>query len=107
MRGLRFRVFKVTRAKSEVFLTASPLVLKTTKLVRRSFFFFAARAFGRTTREKPLVPLARTLILCKPLAFIGKTLKKYVKNSLKYRALMKTHFKTESARSSSNKWTKT
>ena len=35
---------------------------------------------------------ARTLILHKPLAFISKTLKKYVKNSLKYRAFMKTHF---------------
>ena len=36
---------------------------------------------------------ARTLILrkVKPLAFIGKTLKKYVKNSLKYRTFMKTH----------------
>ena len=33
---------------------------------------------------------ARTLR--KPLVFIGKTLKKYVKNSLKYRTLMKTHF---------------
>ena len=35
---------------------------------------------------------ARTLILRKPLAFIGKTLKKYVTNSLKYRTFMKTHF---------------
>ena len=36
--------------------------------------------------------LAHTLILPKPLTFIGKTLKKYIKNSLKYRTLMKTHF---------------
>ena len=35
---------------------------------------------------------ARTLIFHKPLVFISKTLKKYVKNSLKYRAFMKTHF---------------
>ena len=35
---------------------------------------------------------ARTLILRKPLAFIGKTLKKYVKNSLKYCTFVETHF---------------
>ena len=34
---------------------------------------------------------AHTLILHKPLAFIGKTLKKYIKNSLKYQNFMKTH----------------
>ena len=37
---------------------------------------------------------ACTLILCKPPAFIGKTLKKYVKNKLKYHTFMKTHFDT-------------
>ena len=43
---------------------------------------------------------ARTLILrkVKPLAFIGKTLKKYVKKSLKYHTFMKTHFNTFSFR---------
>ena len=30
-----------------------------------------------------------------PLAFIGKTLEKYVKNSLKYRTFMKTHFNSD------------
>ena len=34
----------------------------------------------------------RTLILCKPLVFICKTLKKYVKNSLKYHTFIKTYF---------------
>ena len=33
-----------------------------------------------------------TLILRKPLAFIGRTLKKYIKSLLKYHTLMKTHF---------------
>ena len=32
------------------------------------------------------------IILRKPLAFMIKTLKKYVKHSLKYRTSMKTHF---------------
>ena len=41
---------------------------------------------------------ARTLILRKPLAFIGRTLKKYVKNSLKYRTFMKTRFIVFSSR---------
>ena len=36
---------------------------------------------------------AHTLILLKPLAFIiGRTLKKYVENSLIYHTFMKTHF---------------
>ena len=35
---------------------------------------------------------AHILILGKPLAFIGRTLKKYVKISLKYHTFMKTHF---------------
>ena len=34
----------------------------------------------------------RMLILRKALAFIGKTLKKYIKNSLTYRTFIKTHF---------------
>ena len=41
---------------------------------------------------------ACTLILRKPLAFIGRTLKKYVKNSLKYRTFMKTRFIVFSSR---------
>ena len=59
MRGFRFRVFKVTpreKAKSEVFLAASPLVSSAEDNKARPRSFFAARVFGRTTREKLLVP---------------------------------------------------
>ena len=55
MRGFRFRVYKVIRAKSEFFLSAG-FAARVKDNKAHSFFFFAARAFGRTTREKPLVP---------------------------------------------------
>ena len=61
--------------------------VKDSKARPHSFFLFCGSCLwpnnvGKTSGTQGNGTFARMLILCKPLAFIGKTLKTYLKNSL-------------------------
>ena len=75
----------------------------------RSFFLFRRSYLWPNSARKTsctqgtgtfahMLILCKKVCVCKPLAFIGKTVKKCVKNSLKYCTFMKTHFHTFSFR---------